>query len=106
MLVAARASFYYWVLGGLLLALGAQAGTIRGKVSGPDGAGLPFANVAVRGSATSAGSNEQGQYQLRLPGGTYELVFQYVGYRPRTETVRVPAGDSTLTYNVTLAPRA
>ena len=106
MLVAARASFYYWVLGGLLLALGAQAGTIRGKVSGPDGAGLPFANVAVRGSATSAGSNEQGQYQLRLPGGTYELVFQYVGYRPRTETVRVPAGDSTLTYNVTLAPEA
>ena len=86
--------------------LGAQAGTIRGKVSGPDGAGLPFANVAVRGSATSTGSNEQGQYQLRLPGGTYQFVFQYVGYRPRTETVRVPAGDSTLTYNITLAPEA
>ncbi len=106
MLVTARASFYYWTMVGVLVALGAQAGTIRGKVSGPDGAGLPFANVAVRGSATSTGSNEQGQYQLRLPGGTYELVFQYVGYRPRTETVRVPAGDSTLTYNITLAPEA
>lgn len=89
-----------------LLPLAARAGTIRGKVSGPDGTGLPFANVAVRGAATSTGSNEQGQYQLRLDAGTYQLVFQYVGYRPRTETVRVPAGDSTLTLNVALAPES
>jgi hypothetical protein len=89
-----------------LLPLAAHAGIIRGKVSGPDGTGLPFANVAVRGSATSTGSNEQGQYQLRLDAGTYQFVFQYVGYRPRTETVRVPAGDSTLTLNVALAPES
>jgi hypothetical protein len=89
-----------------LLPLAAHAGTIRGKVSGPDGTGLPFANVAVRGSATSTGSNEQGQYQLRLDAGSYQFVFQYVGYRPRTETVRVPAGDSTLTLNVALAPES
>ena len=89
-----------------VLPLAAQAGIIKGKVSGPDGAGLPFANVAVRGSATSTGSNEQGQYQLRLDAGRYQLVFQYVGYRPRTETVRVPAGDSTLVLNVALAPES
>ena len=106
MLAIARASGYYTVILWVAAALAARAGTIRGKVSGPDGAGLPFANVAVRGTATSTGSNEQGQYQLRLPGGTYQLVFQYVGYRPRTETVRVPAGDSTLTYNLTLAPES
>ena len=104
--VIARASVYYTIILGLMATLGAVAGTIRGKVSGPDGTGLPFANVAVRGSATSTGSNEQGQYQLRLPGGTYQVVFQYVGYKPRTETVRVPAGDSTLTYNISLAPEA
>ncbi|MDJ0363606.1 DUF5686 and carboxypeptidase regulatory-like domain-containing protein [Hymenobacter sp. H14-R3] len=89
-----------------LLPAAARAGTIKGKVSGPDGTGLPFANVAVRGSATSTGSNEQGQYQLRLEAGTYQFVFQYVGYKPRTEAVRVPAGDSTLTFNVTLAPES
>jgi hypothetical protein len=90
----------------MLLPVAARAGIIKGKVSGPDGTGLPFANVAVRGSATSTGSNEQGQYQLRLEAGTYQLVFQYVGYKPRTEAVRVPAGDSTLTFNVTLAPES
>ncbi|WP_151085850.1 DUF5686 and carboxypeptidase regulatory-like domain-containing protein [Hymenobacter baengnokdamensis] len=106
MAIATRMRFYLSLIGWLLLVGAAHAGIIRGKVSGPDGAGLPFANVAVRGSATSTGSNEQGQYQLRLAAGSYQLVFQYVGYRPRTETVRVPTNDSTLTFNITLVPES
>ncbi len=92
------------LLAALLLGpLFAQAGVIKGKVSGTGGEGLAFANVSVRGTATSTGSNDQGQYQLRLDAGNYQLVFQYVGYRPRTETVRVPGGDSTVVLNVALA---
>jgi hypothetical protein len=83
-----------------------RAGVIKGTVSGADKAGLAFANVAVRGAATSTGANEQGQYQLRLPAGPYELVFQYVGYKPQVLPVRVPGGDSTLTVNVTLQHEA
>ncbi|WP_223847470.1 DUF5686 and carboxypeptidase regulatory-like domain-containing protein [Hymenobacter montanus] len=83
-----------------------QAGVIRGTVTGANKQGLAFANVAVRGSATSTGSNEQGEYQLRLPAGQYELVFQYVGYRPQVQPVRVLGGDSVLTVNVTLQPEA
>ena len=83
-------------------ALPGRAGTIRGTVSGTGGAALGFANVAVRGAATSTGANEQGRYQLRLPAGQYELVFQYVGYKPRIEPVRVPGGDTLLTLNVAL----
>jgi hypothetical protein len=83
-----------------------HAGVIKGTVSGANKEGLAFANVAVRGSATSTGANEQGEYQLRLPAGTYELVFQYVGYRPQVQPLRVPAGDSLLTLNVTLQPEA
>ena len=83
-----------------------RAGTIRGTVRGANKEGLAFANVAVRGAATSTGANEQGEFQLRLPAGPYELVFQYVGYRPHIEPVRVPGGDSTLTVNITLQPEA
>ncbi|MFD1467391.1 DUF5686 and carboxypeptidase regulatory-like domain-containing protein [Hymenobacter caeli] len=98
----------YWWLGLLLLAggPGARAGVVKGVISGADGSKLAFANVAVRGDATSTGANDQGQYALRLPAGRYELVFQYVGYRPRTEAVRVPGGDSTLVLNVQLAAEA
>ncbi|GAA4352485.1 hypothetical protein GCM10023185_12220 [Hymenobacter saemangeumensis] len=89
-----------------LLPFSSQAGIIKGTVRGANSEGLAFANVAVRGSATSTGSNEQGQYQLRLPAGRYELVFQYVGYRPQLEAVRVLGGDSTTTLNVSLQPEA
>ena len=59
------------------------AGIIRGRVTDAQGAPLAFANVAVRTTATSTAANEQGDYQLKLPPGRYELVFQYVGYKPR-----------------------
>ncbi len=84
----------------------ARAGTIKGKVSGTNGGGLAFANVAVRGTATSTGTNDQGQYQLRLAAGSYQLVFQYVGYKQRLETVHVPGADSTLVLNVQLEPES
>ncbi len=97
----------FWPVCLLLLgALPARAGTVKGVIRGADGPALAFANVAVRGAATSAGANEQGQYALRLPAGRYELVFQHVGYRTRTEAVRVPGGDSTATLDVRLAPEA
>src|SRR5919112_1490043 len=83
-----------------------QAGVIKGTVRGANQLGLAFANVAVRGAATSTGANEQGEFQLRLPAGQYELVFQYVGYRPQIQPVRVLGGDTVLTLNVTLQPEA
>ncbi|UOQ97976.1 DUF5686 and carboxypeptidase regulatory-like domain-containing protein [Hymenobacter sp. 5317J-9] len=89
-----------------VLSAPSQAGVIKGTVRGANQQGLAFANVAVRGSATSTGANEQGEYQLRLAAGRYELVFQYVGYRPQVQPVRVPGGDSLLTVNVTLQAEA
>jgi hypothetical protein len=94
-----------FLLLGLSTAAG-QAGVIKGKVSGNNHEGLPFANVAVRNTATSTGANEQGQYQLRLPAGQYELVFQYVGYRPIIQPIRVLGGDSVTTVDVSLQPEA
>ncbi|RYU83717.1 DUF5686 and carboxypeptidase regulatory-like domain-containing protein [Hymenobacter persicinus] len=95
---------YLLVLLLIVLSAGARAGIVRGHITDPQGAALPFANIAVRGSATSTASNEQGNYQLRLEPGRYELVFQYVGYRPRIENVRVAGADSATVLNVTLTP--
>ncbi|WP_167856439.1 DUF5686 and carboxypeptidase regulatory-like domain-containing protein [Hymenobacter metallicola] len=87
-----------------LAVLTAQAGIVRGKITDPKGEPLAFANVAVRGSATSTASNDQGSYQLRLDAGQYEMVFQYVGFKPRVEKVTVAAGDTATVLNVTLTP--
>ena len=101
-LVSIRVFVVLVVLSGL--PLWAQAGVVKGVVSGAGQAPLAFANVAVRGAATSTGANEQGRYLLRLPAGPCELVFQYVGYKPRIEAVRVPGGDSVVVLNVALQP--
>ncbi|TGE05308.1 DUF5686 and carboxypeptidase regulatory-like domain-containing protein [Hymenobacter fodinae] len=87
-------------------ALVAQAGIVRGLVSDPKGQALAFANVAVRGTTTSTATNEQGNYQLRLAPGNYELVFQYVGYKPQQIAVSVAGGDTVKVLNVTLVPES
>ncbi|MET4108422.1 DUF5686 and carboxypeptidase regulatory-like domain-containing protein [Hymenobacter sp. UYP22] len=84
----------------------ARAGIVRGLVSDSKNTGLPFANVAVKGTTTNTATNEQGSYQLRLAPGRYELVFQYVGFKPRMETVRVAGGDTATVLNVTLTPES
>ena len=84
----------------------ACAGIVKGLVTGANHESLPFANVAVRGTATSTGTNEQGQYALRLAPGRYELAFQYVGYRPQIIPIRVLGGDSVTVLNAQLAPEA
>ncbi|TYZ12492.1 carboxypeptidase-like regulatory domain-containing protein [Hymenobacter lutimineralis] len=84
----------------------ACAGVVRGRVTGPDKAPLAFANVAVRNTTQSTATNEQGQYQLRLEPGSYELVYQYVGFRPHFATVRVAGGDTATTLDVVLQPES
>ena len=88
----------------LSLTFSAGAGVVKGRITDPKQEALAFANIAVRGTTTSTASNEQGNYQLTLPAGTYELVFQYVGFKPSQHTVRVAGGDTATVLNVTLAP--
>ena len=95
---------YVLILTFLLATLSVSGGVVRGRVTDAQGAGLAFANVSVRTTTTSTATNEQGAYQLRLPAGQYELVFQYVGYKPRIENVRVAGGDTATVLDVTLAP--
>ena len=88
----------------IVCSLAARGGVVRGVVTNLKGAPLAFANVAVRATATGIATNEQGRYQLRLPAGRYELVFQYVGYKPRIEALTVAGGDTATVLDVALTP--
>lgn len=91
------------ILCGLVVST-AQAGIVRGRITDPKGQPLGFANVAVKGTTTNTASNEQGNYQLPLSAGQYDLVFQFVGYKPLQQQVRVQGGDTATVLNVTLQP--
>lgn len=77
---------------------------ITGTVTDSNGEPLPFASVYIEGSSQGTTTNEKGVFQLSLPPGKYQLVFQYVGY----ETLRreVEVGTAPLRIDVSLQPHA
>ncbi|QNF32014.1 carboxypeptidase-like regulatory domain-containing protein [Adhaeribacter swui] len=80
----------------------AEAGLFKGRVTDAQGAGLAYANVYVKNSTVGTTTNEQGYYQLTLVPGTYQVVYQYVGYKARVDTVEI--STEPVEHNVTLQP--
>jgi len=59
----------------------AFAGVLQGKVTDEKGEILPFATVFVKGSTLGVSANAEGQYQLNLPPGNYDVVCQIMGFQ-------------------------
>lgn len=84
----------------LIMGLQGQAAMLKGRVTDEKGEPLPFATLYLRNTTTGTATNEQGYYQLPLEPGTYEVVFQYVGYKAKVEQVIIEATD--VERNITL----
>jgi hypothetical protein len=77
------------------------AAKLYGTVLDEKGEALPFANVLLKGGGGTT-ANINGDYQLELPDGAHEVVFQYIGYAHRTETVTLAGREVRL--DVALTP--
>jgi len=73
----------------LFLPLFAVAQGIRGTVYNPEGEPLPFATIYIKALETGSSTNEQGKFEVPLPAGTYELVFQHLGYASVVKNVQI-----------------
>jgi len=73
---------------------------LKGKITDSNGEPLPFASVYVQGTSNGTTSNGEGNYDLFLKKGTYKVVFQYVGFKQRIETVTID--NESVTLNVEL----
>ncbi len=62
---------------------------VRGTVKDNKGEPLPFVSIYVQGTTNGTTSNLKGEFSMPLDKGTYQLVFQSIGYKQRTETVVV-----------------
>jgi hypothetical protein len=80
------------------------AGGIRGKITTKNGEALPYAGIAVKGSSNGTMANEEGDYEFALQAGTYEILFQYLGFKSFIKTVTV--ADAFIELNVTLEEQA
>ena len=80
---------------GFLTVRAQQTFTVKGKVVDEKGEGMPFASVYIKGTSKGTTTNDDGNYFLQVQSGTYELVFQFIGYKALTKKVTV-AGATTL----------
>ena len=76
-------------------AASAQEGTLRGRVSGQDGAALPGVQITVVGTNRGTVTDARGLYLVPgLPAGTYTVRAQSIGYSTGEASVTIPAGGS------------
>lgn len=83
----------------LLLAAQGFTGTITSARTGEP---LPYASIYVKETGSGTVTNEDGRYQLKLGGGNYTLVFQYLGYTTDVRNVRSGGGYQTLNVELTV----
>lgn len=80
---------------------------ISGRVTGPQGEGLPGITVQVQGTNLVTSTDAEGNYALsvQLKPGTYQLQFTGVGFKAQTKAVQL-GGASSPTADVQLAEDA
>lgn len=82
-------------IGGQLIAQG-----IKGKIQDDEGNPLPFASIYVKQVGTGTSTNLEGNYELPLSKGTYDVTFQFMGYVSQQKQIIVSGGYTTL--NITM----
>lgn len=87
----------------LLLLVFVFAGTVpawsyalTGRVTDTHGEALPYVAVYVKGTTRGTATNIEGRYTLELQPGTYDIVYQMIGYVQRLEHVDLTSGPKTI----------
>lgn len=78
----------------------ATAQGIRGQITNAQGEPIPFANIYIPQLSTGTTSNIEGRYDLKLPEGSWKVLFQYLGYQ--TETRELTIGKTFQEINIQL----
>ncbi|MAN87131.1 MAG: membrane receptor RagA [Algoriphagus sp.] len=87
----------------LIISLSAFSQGIKGVVKDDAGNPLPYASVYIRNLGDGVPTNLDGKYEIKLKKGIYDVLFQYLGYKSRIETVIVQ--DDWVEFNVQLEPQ-
>ncbi|WKN32444.1 DUF5686 and carboxypeptidase regulatory-like domain-containing protein [Porifericola rhodea] len=83
-----------------LCSLCAYTQGIKGTVYTSEGQPLPYATIYIKAMETGASTNADGVYEIDLSTGSYELVFQHLGYAAVVKKVNIE--NEYLSMDVTL----
>lgn len=89
-----------FVLSLILITEQASAQGIKGEITNTKGDPVPFANIYISNLTKGTTSNIDGKYELKLPPGSYDVAFQYIGYKTQEYTIEVE--DKFIEKNIVL----
>lgn len=75
----------------------AQKSGVKGSIKADDGAPLSYATIFVKQVGSGTTSNIDGNFEVALPPGSYDLVFQHLGRKSEVRNIRVGEGFVELT---------
>jgi len=81
-------SIYILILS-LFVKVNVSAVNVSGKVTNDKGEPLAYAGIYIKGTTLGTTTNIDGNFQFNLKEGTYELVFQYIGYKKHIEKINI-----------------
>lgn len=79
----------YSVLIFQVIAFSALAGGVKGVIKSDDGNVLPYASIYVKQTGSGSATDLKGKYEIQLPLGHYDLVFQFLGYESVNRSVDI-----------------
>jgi hypothetical protein len=94
--MSVKYTLFFWMVLSPLLAKAQLYGVVTGEQKEP----LAYASVYVRGTTQGTTTNSDGAYRLPLEPGTYDIVYQYLGYQRKIQTVTI--GDKPKKLDVNL----
>ena len=77
-----------------------EGGGIKGTIKADDGTALAYATIYVKQTETGVASDLNGRYEVALKPGTYDILWQYLGYESVIRKVEVK--DEWITIDITL----
>ncbi len=88
------------IIGFTLFTITSDCAVVSGKVTNAAGEPLPFANVYIKGTTKGTTTNLEGYYRLEVAKGPCELVYRFMGYKMKVESVVI--SDQSLQLDVSL----
>ena len=65
----------------------AASQSISGTVKNERGEPLPFSSVIIKETAQGVTANNNAQFKLNLPSGTYTVICQHIGYEQQVKKI-------------------
>jgi hypothetical protein len=70
--------------------------SLKGRVTDENGRGVAYATVYIRSTQQGLSTNENGDFEIKMPAGTYSLIVQAVGYEALHREVAAPQAEDLL----------